>query len=276
MNEHIQQFLDQGRQSLQSGQMNQAIEHANQAILLDPGCAEAHLIRAIGLSQTKQPDAATEAFQETLRLDPSNGKAHYNLGVHQYGLGRRDLALDACRKAVEFEPGLASARELLNRIEQEMGLGPSYPQAPQAPQGSQGPSVGQQYSEYHRGTPYAPGQPIHAIAFIEKMGDTKWRMLGLVFTALRGVYFILSIQTAVRVIQAVLANPNNPPATTDPGQLILSLVGWGLWFLLTLWVLLDLADKRTKWIWALPYFILCCCGLEFAVSGIYIGMGRDK
>src|SRR5690606_22605571 len=105
----------------------------------DNSNSEAYLIRGIALSQTGQPDAATDAFQESLRLNPSNPKGYFNLAVHYYQQGKKDLSLEATRQAMNLDPSHTGARELAARIEQELGLQTS------PPVGS--PNVGSQTQE---------------------------------------------------------------------------------------------------------------------------------
>ena len=58
-----------------------SLQHALEAIALDPDDADSHynLGRLYGL--TGRPDQAIDQFRETVRLEPANAEAHFNLGT---------------------------------------------------------------------------------------------------------------------------------------------------------------------------------------------------
>src|ERR1019366_2120293 len=66
-NEQAKAFVDQATQSLQNSQFQQALELVDQAIAIEPGASDSHVLRGICLSQLGQPDAATEAFGRRFR-----------------------------------------------------------------------------------------------------------------------------------------------------------------------------------------------------------------
>src|ERR1019366_2201872 len=153
-NEQAKAFVDQATQSLQNSQFQQALELVDQAIAIEPGASDSHVLRGICLSQLGQPDAATEAFRKAIMLSPYNAKAYYNLAVHQNALGNKKEACELAREAVGVDPRHAAAKQFLTQLETELmrpppgatRVGPEsasmydplspQPPAPTAPRGS--------------------------------------------------------------------------------------------------------------------------------------------
>lgn len=119
-NEQAKAFVDQATQSLQNSQFQQALDLIDQAIAIDPGISDAHVLRGICLSQLGQPDAATEAFRKAIMISPYNSKAYYNLAVHYNGLGNKKEACELAREAVGVDPRNGSAKQLLLQLEAEL------------------------------------------------------------------------------------------------------------------------------------------------------------
>ena len=154
-NEQAKAFVDQATQSLQNSQFQQALELVDQAIAIEPGASDSHVLRGICLSQLGQPDAATEALRKAIMLSPYNAKAYYNLAVHQNALGNKKEACELAREAVGVDPRHAAAKQFLAQLETELmrpppgatGVGPDsasmydplspQPPAPTARPGSQ-------------------------------------------------------------------------------------------------------------------------------------------
>lgn len=119
------QFVEEARKSLHTAQYQQALDLANQAIELAPESDEAHLARAIALSQLNQQEAATAAFRQAMEANPSSARARYNFAVHLYSQGKREEARIYVHEAVELEPAHSAGQELLKRIESELGGAPA-------------------------------------------------------------------------------------------------------------------------------------------------------
>ncbi len=87
----------------QSGRMDEAIEHAQKALQIDPRQAVAHSALGLAFLQKRRLDEAVTHLQNALEILP-NAAAHSNLGVALMQAGRIDEALANYRKAVELNP----------------------------------------------------------------------------------------------------------------------------------------------------------------------------
>ncbi len=313
-NEQSQAFLQQAAQALQGGQLNAAVELAEQSLTHDRENVDAWLVRGIALSQLHQPKPAADAFHEAIKIAPYSAKAHYNLAVHLHQLGQKQDALQSAKTAVECDTSHAGARELVQRIESELGLSgpttepqtpyghaaaeagassetPNPPYAP-GPQGSQpqppygsnpqpgspygqppgGPPPSQQYGRYNEGFQ----GPVHSIPWIERMGSA-WTTIGLVIVALGAIMFVFSLADTIAQFSDMAGGRLNPNrmqgfSTTDIVQAVLA---FALFSFEVVWIIFDIADRRSNWLWLLPFFVGCCClGVHWAVLGIYIWKGR--
>jgi tetratricopeptide (TPR) repeat protein len=300
--EQARGFIEQATQSLQGGQHQQALELLDQALALDPHNAETHILRGIALSQTNQPDLATAAFQQAILISP-NAKGFYNLAVHQYQLGQKQPALDAAREAVRIDPAHAGAKDLVSRLEREMGLPQSGSAAAindvlkpgEAPAqegtmagGVAGPGAGSPYGTTHSQAPqgeyyrqgYVPQEQVHSLKMVENMGKT-WDTIGWAIVAAGGLVFILSIFVSFGAVMELLNNPaasagQNPFMSTggSVASLILNILGLFSIIASFTWMIMDIQDRRNNWLWILPLVICCCCGMNWAVVAVYMLGGR--
>lgn len=87
----------------QRGRMDEAIEHAQKALQIDPRQAVAHSALGLAFLQKRRLDEAVTHLQNALEIMP-NAAAHSNLGVALMQAGRIDDALANYRKAVELNP----------------------------------------------------------------------------------------------------------------------------------------------------------------------------
>ena len=246
--EQTRQFIEQATQSIQGGQFQGALSLIDQAIALDPGDADAHILRGICLSQTGQPAAATDAFNQAISLDPSSAKAKYNLGVHQYALGQKQEALRSARDAANLDPAHSGARQLISNLEAELAAParpasanhndplaqppviptPALPAtpAPQAnPYASQGYSGEAPQVQPSMPTPPPPGAhptqaqnpymksayegPAHSIPLVESLG-TAWIVIGWGLALLSLLSVIFYVLIVVEVVRS--GNFNDPQA----------------------------------------------------------------
>ncbi|MHB8635824.1 MAG: tetratricopeptide repeat protein [Fimbriimonadaceae bacterium] len=148
-NEQAKAFVDQATQSLQNSQFQQALDLVDQAIAIEPGASDSHVLRGICLSQLGQPDAATEALRKAIMLSPYNAKAYYNLAVHYNALGNKKEACELAREAVGVDPRHAAAKQFLTQLEAELSGPPSGPTG-----------VGEESSSMYDPTSVQPPAPV--------------------------------------------------------------------------------------------------------------------
>lgn len=269
MSEQVDQFVQQAIQALGDRNYNQVIELTSQAIAVEPGRADAFILRGIALAQTNQPDAATQAFRQAISLDPTNPKAYYNLATHQYQIGEKLEALAMAREALRLDPGHTAARDLIVTLEQESGVSAS--EAPAVPSA---PVEGAPYIRPGYGPP--PGT--NSLAFVEKMGRS-WVLVAWITW---GVYLLSQIYTGFAVfdmLQTVFANPS-----ADPNQavqawqakqgllyLLSQIVSWMGWLVAVVWTAMDIMNRRGNWLWMIG--TVCCTLIGLP---LYIALGRKN
>lgn len=300
--DQVKQFLEQATQSLQSGQFQQALDLADQAVALQES-DEAQLLRGVALSQLNQPDSATEAFRRAISLNAHNPKAYYNLAVHYYALGQKNEALEMAREAVRIDSKHAGARDLVTRIEaesapksevqparvmddgstQEAGANAD-PMGGPMPGGAPGPQA--PYQAPVQGNYARPGYEtsgVHSLQFVANMGKT-WDTIAWILIVVMFAIFVLGWVTNFGQIMEVLNNPEaarrmggfNSFGTMGAFQIILSIVGIIFRLVSLVWMILELTDRRGNWLWLLPYILCCCCNAEWLPLGIYLMAGRQK
>jgi tetratricopeptide (TPR) repeat protein len=275
-NEQAQEFLNQATQSVQSGQFDQALTLVDQCLALDPSNGDAYLLRGIALSQTKQPDLAQAAFRAAADLMPGSPKPLFNLAVHLYGTGYKREAYDSANEALRLDPSHAQARDLANRLQQELGIpAPGLPHA--GPEGAQAqnPYTQPAAGYYRPGYEAQPGV-VHSIGYVEKMGD-GWNKLGLGLVIGAIVMFVGSFAARGMMPQPNIQPGDNPFAAiaqiyTGP-MLIMAFVQLIFYFVSIWWIVSDIADRRGNWLWLVGYLICCCCA---PIHVIYFFAGRKQ
>ena len=69
----------------------------------------------------REPARAAEIFAKTLADHPRDPLLHFGAGASAYALGRKKAALSSLRTAVEIDPDLDEAQEMLGRVAYELG-----------------------------------------------------------------------------------------------------------------------------------------------------------
>lgn len=259
-------FLSSATQSIQNGHYDQALSLLSQAISLDPGNAEAHMLQGVALAQTGSSQAATEAFKTAARLAPTLAKAHYNLAKHLYDQNDRQGAIDAAREALRIDPASTSANELLAKLEGKNQAPPRVEMPFIQPPQMTPPPLAPHYM--------APGEAGHSVAFVEKLGK-KWVLIGWALVLVGLGLFIADFQESIEMIGAFWNNPSalaNDPRfnTLDMTTVIMSLVGILRFGLSFAWVLVDILDRRGNMVWLVPYVLCCCVGMDWIVLAVLL------
>lgn len=267
--EQAKQFIEQATQSLQGGQFAQALELANQAVELAPENSEAHLLRAIALSQSNQPQAATDAFRQSISLNPEVAKTYFNFAVHLYSQGQKVEALSMANEAARLEPSHAGARDLILRIESESGL-----QAPSTPVQSGAPQT--YASPQESGVRPGYEAPEHSIKFVENMGG-GWLTIAWVLSFIDLAVLAFSMLTVIPLFQKYQGDPTGMQAAMQHaipvGLTVISWVGKGG---MLGWLIVDMLDRRGNWLWVIPQVLCGFCGCGFITLPIYLLAGRKR
>jgi tetratricopeptide (TPR) repeat protein len=95
---------------LQSESWQQALDHCNQAVELNPRSVTGHYGRGSALANLEQPEEALEAFQTVLRIDELNQDAMLHAGILAAQLGRSDESQEYFQRYLELNPGNEQVR----------------------------------------------------------------------------------------------------------------------------------------------------------------------
>lgn len=103
---------------LQRDRLEEAEIHAHRGIEIDPGYGKAHSILGNVYQRRGRGDLAREHFEIVLRCENPVGSDYSNLGASLFlaGEGRFAEAESLFYRALEMDPSLGRARELLSRI----------------------------------------------------------------------------------------------------------------------------------------------------------------
>lgn len=282
--EQARDFVERAVQAIQSAQYQQAADLADRAISLEPSDTEAHILRGVALSQLGHANEATDSFRRAIQLSPQNSKAFYNLAVHYYGLKEKERALEMAREALRIDPNHTPARELVDRIQGELGVPPS-PEVPQppaeamdVPQPQPQPFAPQEGSYYRPGY-YDYNEPVHSLRFVEALGKI-WDGIGWVLSLGCMICWISYVVLLAPVLTKFMSNPsvlrtmNNQTFGPAP---TLNLLVYCFVFLMIIWMIIELLDRRGNWMWLLPILFSCCClRITWAIVPMYILFGRQR
>jgi len=106
---------------MQEGQLELALEHAEEALRLDPGIESGGFNAGVICMQLGRPAPAVEHFERALGVLPESAPLYGNLGVVLYQLERTEEALEHLRRAVGLDPDYVVARRNLALVLVEAG-----------------------------------------------------------------------------------------------------------------------------------------------------------
>ena len=97
------------------GDLTGAIEHYQRALAINAANVEAHVNWGNALVRLARPNEAILHYQTALAIRPEHAGAHLNWGIALAQTGKLDAAAEHFRAAILLDPGLAQAREYLQR-----------------------------------------------------------------------------------------------------------------------------------------------------------------
>ena len=257
--EQAKQFLEQAAQSMQGGQFTQALELAEQAISKEPTNADAHLLRAVALSQGNQPQAAREAFESAIEIAPHNAKIRYNFAVHLYSQGKKLEALGMAQEATRLDSTHAAAREMALRIEAESGYALESAPALSPAAASAWAQVPSKEVTVEQKLP-----AIHTIRLVESLGGI-WLGLGWALPLLQLGYWIFAVVMFGRLPTSFDLMGEGPTG-----------VSLGLSAFMLLYLAVDIKDRKGNWLWLLPLILCGCCSATWVALPIYLLAARKS
>ncbi|MXP63306.1 tetratricopeptide repeat protein [Roseomonas sp. M0104] len=111
-------LLERGRRNLRSEAAADAVEDFDAALVLQPDCVQAWLLRAQALAETGDFAAAMRDLRQVLTLEPRHFTALAVLSGLQEQLGDTEDALRSMQEAVAIYPRMPGAEERLRKLYQ--------------------------------------------------------------------------------------------------------------------------------------------------------------
>jgi tetratricopeptide (TPR) repeat protein len=105
----------------QSGRVDEAIAHFQQALHIQPDSAEANCNLGDAYIRNGQVDEAIACFQKAIDIQPDLVGAYSNLGAALLQRGRVDEAIACLQKAIDIQPDCAGAQNNLGYAFLQMG-----------------------------------------------------------------------------------------------------------------------------------------------------------
>jgi cytochrome c-type biogenesis protein CcmH/NrfG len=100
-----------GNSLFNQGRVDEAVEHFQKAVALEPESAAFHVRLGTAYFRKKRVDEAISQFRKALAIKPDFAEAQYDLGCSFFQLGRVDEAIIHFQKALEIEPGFAETQD---------------------------------------------------------------------------------------------------------------------------------------------------------------------
>jgi tetratricopeptide (TPR) repeat protein len=97
-----------GNSVLRQGRVDEALEHFQKALALQPKSATFHNDLGSALFRKGNMDKAIIQYQKALEIKPDFAEAHYNLGCSLFQIGRLDEAVTHFQRALEIKPNYAT------------------------------------------------------------------------------------------------------------------------------------------------------------------------
>ena len=98
------------------GKLEEAINHHQKAIKINPNYAEGYNNLGVALQKAKRIDEAISNYQIALKLKPEFAQVYNNLATSLKYLNRFDEALINCEKAINLKPDFANAHNNMGAI----------------------------------------------------------------------------------------------------------------------------------------------------------------
>jgi tetratricopeptide (TPR) repeat protein len=99
----------------------EAIDAAQQALRLQPKCAEAHCVLGLARHGLGEIEAAIREFEIALEIDANNFEPRVNLANIYFDSARYPEALEEIEKALKLQPENPVVRSLLGAIHAKLG-----------------------------------------------------------------------------------------------------------------------------------------------------------
>lgn len=226
---------------LHQGRRTRALEYLDAARKLAPNDGQVIGLRGVTLSRMGRPEDAKKDLLRAAELRPDDSRAWANLATFLAETGAPDEARVAADKALSLDADDPGAKAVIERIQD--------------------------------GRPIATRS--HLVSFIASR-ESLWDRIG---------YTLMGVSAATTLL--IILNP--PIAMSGmgmqgleksvPRQDILSILTIFMWLFISMdclfWLAIDMVDRRSRFIWAIPQTICGLCGVAWFPMAIYFWIGRD-
>ena len=113
-------LLERGREALQAGELDVAIEHFSALVDHAPDFAEAYNARATAYFQEGEYGLALEDIRQTLARNPRHFGAMSGLAMILEAIGEEEGALEAWRAVEALHPQREGVRQAIERLERRV------------------------------------------------------------------------------------------------------------------------------------------------------------
>jgi tetratricopeptide (TPR) repeat protein len=110
-----------GNQLLQAGKVSEAFGHYQQALRINPDCAEAHESLGSALVQLGRGPEGLAQYEQALRIKPDYAEAHLSLGSALVAQGRVSEAITHYEEALRIKPDYPDVHESLGNVLMQLG-----------------------------------------------------------------------------------------------------------------------------------------------------------
>jgi tetratricopeptide (TPR) repeat protein len=110
-----------GNSLLNRGRVDEAVEHFQKALALQPESAAFHVSLGYAYCQAGRVDESIIQFQKALEIQPDSAEVHNGLGFSLFQMGRVNEAITHFQRALAIDPDFAKAHNNLGYILFQMG-----------------------------------------------------------------------------------------------------------------------------------------------------------
>jgi tetratricopeptide (TPR) repeat protein len=230
-------------QLIENSSFASAAKLAREALEVFPDDPELTMLNGLALVQSGKIDAGTAQLKLSTELDPTNAETFYNLALALCNQGDHHEAEVYAREALKIDPEHAGALNTLSKCE-----GASFR--------AEGESVEVSPISIRPG----PDDPeIHIL----NLGDA-WTRIGFVLAG----YCVLSFIYVVA--HPFVTNEGKPDPHNKLSFFLYITAGLGTLF----WTLIDVIDRRDKFVWLLPMFVCGVTALPVLPLTLYLALRK--
>lgn len=200
----------------------------------------AQILRGVAHRRLKQPDEALGAFSRAVELEPGSAKARFSLAEQLFDMGRPAEALAEVERLLTEHPHDFEATRLRRRCERVIAAAED-------------------------------GLPIRPLIGL----NPNWTFVGygvLLLSIVVMISFLVHVPLELTTVKGGQA-PMPRPDTFSKIQLGCYAASAVISFL---WSVLDILDRRGRFLWALPIGIFGFCGFFPLFLGLYMAVGRRQ